>query len=214
MPVTVDYHLFLISPWSYLASERLEAIRRRTGARIRTLPIDVGRTFAEMGGTPPAKRHPSRQSWRLEELERWSRHLDVPIVLQPAHFPADQSLAARLVLAAGELDDGDGAESGEQSLAGRLADAVLAACWRDERDVADRATLEALVTGLDADAEALFARAEEWSTIERAREVTDAAHARGVFGSPTWIVGEERFWGQDRLDFLERAIERAGGADA
>ncbi len=208
MPITVHHHLFLISPWSYLASERLEALRRRTNARIRTLPIDVGRTFSEMGGTPPAQRHPSRQSWRLEELARWSEHLEVPIVLQPAHFPADQAMAVRLVLAAGELDEREAADG--QSLAGRLADAVLAACWRDERDIADRATLVELVRALGADDEALFARAEERSMIERAREVTNEAHAKGVFGSPTWIVGEERFWGQDRLDFLERAIERAG----
>ena len=216
MTVTVDYYHFLISPWSHLASARLEALRSRTGARIRYLPIEVARTFADMGGTPPAKRHPSRQSWRLEELGRWAAHLDVPIVLEPPFFPADQALAARLVLAAGELDEADGGGDGpssaeRQSLAGRLSDAVLAACWRDGRDVADRATLESLVDGLGVDRDALFARAEEWSLIERAREVTDEAHARGVFGSPTWIVGEERFWGQDRLEFLERAIEAKAG---
>ena len=210
MTVTVDYYHFLISPWSYLASARLEALRARTGARMRYLPIEVARTFAEMGGTPPAKRHPSRQSWRLEELGRWASHLDVPIVLEPPFFPADQALAARLVLAAGELDEAEGAAD-DRPLAGRLSDAVLAACWRDGRDVADRATLESLVDDLGVDRAALFARAEEWSLIERAREVTDEAHARGVFGSPTWVVGDERFWGQDRLEFLERAIGAKAG---
>ena len=174
---------------------------------MRYLPIEVARTFADMGGTPPAKRHPSRRSWRLEELERWAAHLDVPIALEPSFFPADQALAARLVLAAGELD---GVDPDGRTVAGRLSDAVLGACWRDGRDIADRTTLESLVDGLGVDREALFARAQAWSMIERAREVTDEAHARGVFGSPTWVLGRERFWGQDRLEFLERAIAAGG----
>lgn len=212
MTVTVDYYHFLISPWSYLASARLAALAERTGARVRYLPIDVGRTFAEMGGTPPAKRHPSRQSWRLEELARWAAHLDVPIVPQPPFFPADQAMAARLVLAAGELDEttgGAGAPDGARPLAGRLSDAVLGACWRDGRDVADRDVLVSLVDALDIGGEALFARAEDAAMFERARAVTDEAHAREVFGSPTWIVDGQRFWGQDRMDFLERAIAPA-----
>ncbi len=199
MAVTVDYYHFLISPWSYLSIGRLNALRERTGCTVRYLPIDVGSTFGEMGGTPPAKRHPSRQSWRLEELKRFSDFLSVPINLQPAFFPADQSLAARLVLAAGDLDAGVSA--------GRLSDAVLTACWRDQANVADRATLQALVTGLGMDADTLLAAAEGDAIAERYTATTTEAHSRGVFGSPTFMVGEERFWGQDRLDFLEAAIE-------
>lgn len=209
MPVTVDYYHFLISPWSYLAIPRLNELRERTGATLRYLPIDVGSTFAEMGGTPPGKRHPSRQSWRLEELRRFSDHLDLPINLEPAFFPADQSLAARLVLAAGDLKPTDAA--GSATAANRLSDAVLTACWRDQANVADRSTLSDIVKGLGLEADALLASAEDDAMTSRFNATTAEAHARGVFGSPTLIVGEERFWGQDRLDFAQAAIVRAGG---
>jgi len=199
MTVTVDYYHFLISPWSYLSIARLNALVERTGAKVRYLPIDVPSTFSEMGGVPPAKRHVARQSWRLEELARFATHLDVPINLQPAHFPVDQSLAARLVLAAGELDDGNAA--------GRLSDAVLTACWRDEANVADRATLIGLMESLGLQADFLLGAAEDSANANRLESTTAEAHTRGVFGSPTWIVGEERFWGQDRIEFLERAID-------
>ena len=208
MSVSVDYYHFLISPWSYLSIERLNAIRARTGATIRYLPIDVGRTFGDMGGTPPAKRHPSRQSWRLEELERYSKLLNVPMNLQPKFFPADQSQAAKLVLAANELGDAPAADG--STAASRLSDAVLTACWKDEADIADRDTLSSIVSGLGLDADALLASSGSDAIAARYTTTTDEAHARGVFGSPTLIVGEERFWGQDRLDFAEAAIKAAG----
>lgn len=202
MTVTVDYFHFLISPWSYLACERLNGIRERTGATIRYLPIDVGSTFGEMGGVPPGKRHPSRQSWRLEELLRWSDHLGLPLNASPAHFPVDCSLAARLVLAAGR--------DGSHIDAGRLSDAVLTACWRDEKDVSDRTTLQRLAGGLGLDVPALLTAADSDDLVALFQATTGEAHAREVFGSPTWIVDGTRFWGQDRMDFLERAIEAAG----
>lgn len=202
MPV-VDYYHFLISPWSYLAIPRLAAIQSRTGVRFRYLPIDVGRTFGDMGGTPPAKRHPSRQSWRLEELQRFSEHLDIPMNLQPAYFPADQSLAARLVLAAGHGDTAD-----MESAAGKLSDAILTACWQREQNIADETTLLNLMRELDLDAEGLMSSAQSESVGQQFAATTDEAHARGVFGSPTLIVGEQRFWGQDRLDFAEAAIQK------
>lgn len=208
MSVTVDYYHFLISPWSYLSIGRINEIRARTGANIRYLPIDVGSTFGEMGGTPPAQRHPSRQTWRLEELDRFATHLGLPINLKPKFFPADQSQAARLLLAANELGDTPSADG--STAASRLSDAVLTACWKDEADIADRDTLSALVTGLGLDADALFAVADSEAMAEKYKATTDEAHARGVFGSPTLIVGEERFWGQDRLDFAEAAIKKAG----
>lgn len=198
--LVVDYYHFLISPWSYLAIPRLEQLRERTGAEIRYLPIDVGKTFADMGGTPPAKRHPSRQSWRLEELKRFSEHLDIPMNLQPKYFPADQALAARLVLAVGQQDG---------NLAGQLSNAILTACWRDEENIADEQTLSKLLASLGLDSESLMASAKAEATGSLFDATTDEAHARGVFGSPTLVVGEERFWGQDRLDFAEAAILRA-----
>lgn len=194
MSKTVDYYHFLISPWSYLAIDRFNSLKERRGIEVNYLPIDVGSTFGNMGGLPPAKRHPSRQRFRMDELKRWSSYLKVPMNLTPAFFPADQSMAAAMVYAAGGTD------------AGILSDAVLTAVWRDEKNIADTDTLSAIANDCGLDGLALLAAAEDPSVQGKMIEITKVAHEKEVFGSPTYSVGGELFWGQDRLDFLERAL--------
>ena len=96
MAHTVDYYHFLISPWSYLAIKQFNQIKQKTGANVNYYPIDVMSTFGNMGGQPPAQRHPSRQKFRMDELKRWSSHLSIPMNFTPAFFPADQSTACLL----------------------------------------------------------------------------------------------------------------------
>ena len=194
MSQTVDYYHFLISPWSYLAIGRFNELKARTGIAVNYLPIDVPTTFGNMGGVPPAKRHPSRQRFRMDELKRWSQHLNVPMNLTPAFFPADQTLAACMVYAA----DADNQAA--------LSDEVLTAGWRDEKNIADRDTLAALATDCGLDAESLLSAADTDAMRQKLTDVTAHAHSIDVFGSPTYSVKGELFWGQDRLDFLERAL--------
>ena len=194
MSKTVDYYHFLISPWSYLAIDRFNSLKERTGIQVNYLPIDVGSTFGNMGGLPPAKRHPSRQRFRMDELKRWSSHLEVPMNLTPSFFPADQSLAAAMVYAAGGTD------------AGILSDAVLTAVWRDEKNIADSDTLVGIANDCGLDGLALLSAADGESVKGKMIETTQVAHEKEVFGSPTYSVDGELFWGQDRLDFLERAL--------
>ena len=191
----VDYYHFLISPWSYLAIGRFNELKARTGITVDYLPIDVGSTFGDMGGVPPAKRHPSRQRFRMDELKRWSSYLDIPMNFTPAFFPADQTLAAGMLYAA----------QPEQRAA--LSDAVLTACWRDEKDIANPDTLAELASECGCDATALSAAASEPANADKLMSVTRDAHAKDIFGSPTYAYGDELFWGQDRLDFLERALQ-------
>lgn len=194
MAHTVDYYHFLISPWSYLAIGRFNEIKSKTGANVNYYPIDVMSTFGNMGGQPPAKRHPSRQKFRMDELKRWSSHLAIPMNLTPAFFPVDQSTAARMVYAAAAED------------AGTLSDAVLTAVWRDEKNIADTDTLVAIADDAGLDGKALLAASSEASCQEAFDTRTAEAHERNVFGSPSWIVNDELFWGQDRLDFLSAAL--------
>ena len=198
MPKTVDYYHFLISPWSYLAIDRFAALRESSGARVHCKPIDVMKTFDTMGGLPPAKRHPSRQRLRMDELKRWSRRLGVPMNLTPAHFPTDQSLAARMVYAAGGAD-------GEPA-AMQLSDALLTAVWAEERDIAEEGTLKAIAADGGLDGDELLGKARADGIGELYERTTAEAHERDVFGSPTWVVDGENFWGQDRIDFLEEAL--------
>ena len=196
---TIDYYLFLLSPWCYIGTQAFNQVAAKHGATVNYKPIDVMSTFENMGGTPPAKRHPSRQRLRMDEMRRWSAHLQIPINLKPAHWPTDQSMAAKLVLAAGK----------QGRNAGPLSDSILAAVWRDEQDIADPATLRQLITAQGWDADALLQQAETPELAKQYAAATEEAHSRDVFGAPTFIYNDELFWGQDRIEFLDRALAAA-----
>lgn len=193
MQKTVDYYLFLLSPWSYLGINRIDELVKKHDLKINYKPIDVMQTFENMGGVPPMKRHPSRQRFRMDELKRWSAYLNVPMNFEPAHFPTNQAFAAKMAIAAG--DD-----------AGPFSNACLTAVWAEEKDIADVDTLRAIATSCGLDADALVASAESDDIANRFQAITDEAHGRDVFGSPTFVYEGENFWGQDRIDFLDRAL--------
>lgn len=194
MDKIIDYYFTPLSPWTYLGHERFKDIAARHGAAIRCKPVDYGKVFPESGGLPLAKRPPQRQAYRLFELERWRKFLAVPLTIHPKFFPAPADLAARLILAASETAQF------------RLAGALLRAVWAEDRNVADPATLRAIADGCDLDGTALLAGAEAPEAAARYDGLTQEAIDRRVFGAPTYIYRDEPFWGQDRLDFLERAL--------
>lgn len=198
MPKIVDYYVSLNSPWTHLGAARLEAMVARHGAALRIFPVDFGTIFAGSGGLPLPKRSPQRQAYRMMELRRWRDRLGIPIQLQPKFFPAREALPAHLVIAVRETLG--------QAPAVALAHAILKALWQEERDTGDAAVLAELATGLGLDAAALLPLAEEPRWAERRAADSAEALARGVFGAPSYVLGEEIFWGQDRLDFLDAAL--------
>ena len=198
MTKTVDYFLSPVSPWTYLGHDRLVSIARRHGATVRVKPMDLGRVFPVSGGVPLAKRAPQRQAYRLHELARWRDHLGVPLQVHPRHFPVPADEAAKAIVAA-DLVAGTDAALG-------LAGALMRACWAEERDVSDPATIAEVVARCGLDAAALAARADEAARAYDA--YTAEAVERRVFGAPFYFVGDEPFWGQDRLEFVERALAR------
>jgi 2-hydroxychromene-2-carboxylate isomerase len=198
MTKTVDYFLSPVSPWTYLGHDRLVSIARRHGATVRVKPMDLGRVFPVSGGVPLAKRAPQRQAYRLHELARWRDHLGVPLQVHPRHFPVPADEAAKAIVAA-DLVAGTDAALG-------LAGALMRACWAEERDVSDPATIAEVVARCGLDAAALAARADEAARAYDA--YTAEAVERQVFGAPFYFVGDEPFWGQDRLEFVERALAR------
>lgn len=200
MAPRVDYFVSLNSPWTHLGAARLEAVAARHGAGLRIYPVDFGTIFPATGGLPVAQRSPQRRAYRMQELRRWRDHLGVPIQLEPRFFPADERLAARCVIAARETV-GDGP-------AVALAHRVLKALWEEERDTADPSVLAALIGEVGLDAPALLAPDAQARWDERRVSDTRAALDRGVFGAPSYVVGEDVFWGQDRLEFLDRHLAR------
>jgi 2-hydroxychromene-2-carboxylate isomerase len=195
---TVDYFLSASSPWTYLGHPRLVAMAARYGARIRPRPVDFGRIFAATGGLPLNARPPARRAYRDWELKRWKAWLNDPIKLEPKFFPVSAAGAGRLVIAAEPLGV-------EVQL--RLAYAAMREVFVEDRNIAEQPTLAALVAreGLPA---TLVADSDSAQVRARYDAYTEEAIERKVFGAPTYIVDGEPFWGQDRLDFVERALAR------
>jgi len=197
---TVDYYFAPQSPWAYLGHQRLADIARRTGASIRVMPMDLGgKVFPISGGLPLGQRAPQRQAYRLVELQRFSEHLGAPLHLKPKYFPVGGDDAARLIIAADMAQGADAAMT--------VAGAVLSACWAQERNIADEKVLTELLAeqGLPA---ALLEKSHSQAVQERYDAYTQAAIDAGVFGAPSYVIDGEIFWGQDRLDFVERALAR------
>lgn len=197
MSKIIDYFLSPISPWTYLGHARFVEIARRHGAEVNVKPMDLGVVFPETGGLPLAKRPPQRQAYRLTELRRWSAYLDMPLNLHPQFFPTNSTLAARLIIAVARQSPAD---------ALTLAGHIMAATWADEADIAAPETLALRLRRSGLEAERWLQAAEDAWTADVMLVNSREAIQRNVFGSPSYVYGDEVFWGQDRLDFLERAI--------
>jgi len=200
MALHIDYYVSLNSPWTHLGAARIEAMAMAHNASLRIYPVDFGAIFAQSGGLPLPKRSPQRQAYRLQELVRWRDHLGIPIVIQPKFFPADEKLTAGCVIAVRET-------IGEQP-AIKLAHRILKALWQEEKNPADPATLAGLITDVGLDADKVMKLGEEPRWAERRVADTKAALDRNVFGAPSYVIGEDIFWGQDRLGFVERRLAR------
>ncbi len=197
MSKTIDYYFSPQSPWAYLGHARFVALAQASGSTVRVLPADFGKVFAVSGGLPLGKRAPQRQAYRLVELRRFADHLQLPIHAQPQNFPVQGDDAARLIIA---VEMADGAQA-----ALRLTGAVLSAVWAQQRDIADPAVLAQLLAENDLDA-ARLDQSHEATTQQRYEGNIQAAIDAGVFGAPSYCVNGEIFWGQDRLDFLQRKL--------
>ena len=197
MTKIVDYYFAAQSPWTYLGHERLEAIVRSAGAQIRVYPIDLGRVFPVSGGLPLPKRAPQRQAYRLTELKRHSEFLKLPMAIQPKYFPVGGDNAAKLIIA---VDRHDGSQQ-----AMRVAGALLKACWFEERNIASEQTFAEILQTLHLPA-ARIIQAHAQAVQERYDLDTQRAIDIGVFGAPSYVIDGEIFWGQDRLDFVERKL--------
>jgi 2-hydroxychromene-2-carboxylate isomerase len=201
MAITIDYYLSLNSPWTYMGSALFADIAKRNGATINVKPAKFGPIFEKTGGLPLPKRSPERRAYRMMELKRWREVRDIPLVLQPKHSPSDDAAATRLVIAA-KLQGRD---------AHRLSLELGRALWEREESLADPAAMAAAAQRAGLDAAAIRAAGPSDAELDALYEqYTQEALAAGVFGAPSFVLPSgEIFWGQDRLEMLERALKMA-----
>ncbi len=189
----IDYYFSTLSPYVYLAGQRLEEIAARHGVAITYKPVDIGAVFARTGGTPLPERSPARQAYRLQELRRQSSKAGLPLTLKPAFFPTNPAPSSYAVIAAQGAGGGD---------LGALVHGLLRACWAEERDIAEERVVQDCLSAAGFDPgltmSGLLSGAETY-----ARNTEDAV-AAGVFGAPFYVCEDgEMFWGQDRLGDLD-----------
>jgi 2-hydroxychromene-2-carboxylate isomerase len=199
MPVTIDYYLSLNSPWTFMGSALFAEVARRNGATVNVKPAKFGPIFEKTGGLPLPKRSPERRAYRLMELKRWREVRNIPLILQPKNSPSDDAAATRLVIAA-KLQGKD---------AHRLATEFGRAIWELDEPLGEPAVMAAAAKRAGLDAATLRAGGPSDAELDQLYEqYTQEALAAGVFGAPSYVLPSgEFFWGQDRLEMLERALK-------
>ncbi len=196
----IDYYFASVSPYTYLAGTRLEAIAQKHGAGINYKPLDIVALFARTGGIHPKERHPTRQDYRLQELRRQSAKAGLALNLKPAFWPTNTAPSSYAIIAAQNAGGGD---------LGALVHAITAACWAQDQNIADEGVIRGCLTASGFDPELVNSGMLQGAETY-ARNLEDAV-ATGAFGAPFYITDTgERFWGQDRLDDLDWYLESIG----
>lgn len=191
----IDYYFATISPFTYLAGPEFEAIVKKHSATVTYKPLDIMALFARTGGIPPKDRHPNRQEYRLQDMRRRAIVTDLPFTMKPAFWPTNPAPSSYAIIAAQEAG-GD---------VGALVNALTRSCWADDKNVAEDDVIRACLeeTGFDPSLvdSGLLTGADTY-----ARNLEEAV-LKGAFGAPFYISDkDERFWGQDRLDDLDRHL--------
>ncbi|KAH8776390.1 thioredoxin-like protein [Diaporthe sp. PMI_573] len=198
----IEYYFSFISLWSYIGSQRLKTLAQQHNAQIIYKPVDLLHIFSVSGGLPVKQRAPQRQAYRLLEMERWRKIREIPLVKFPKFYPADPSLAHRVLLAAIEEDGYDSDAVQEFARKG------LETVWANEGDIADRETIRRLADAAGLDGARLLKRAEsEDGLVTKEKALTKEAEAERYFGAPVYVYKGEPFWGQDRIEMLEDVIK-------
>lgn len=202
MAISIDYYLSLNSPWTYMGSAPFAEIAHRYGAVVNVKPAKFGPIFEQTGGLPLPKRSPQRQAYRMMELKRWREVRELPLNVTPKFFPSDEAAATRLVIAA-KLQGKD---------AHKLSLELGRAIWEREESFAEPAVMASAAQRAGLDAAALRAGGQSDAELDALYEqFTQDALKAGVFGAPSYVLPSgEIFWGQDRLDLLERALKKLG----
>jgi len=195
-PVFAEFFFDIGSPYSYLAASQMDELGARTGARIWWRPFLLGGVFKATGNVPPATL-PARAPVMLTDLMRWAAHYGIPLAF-PSYFPGNMLQTQRALIAAERA-------SGEASMR-RFAARLFTAYWAEGVDVSRPGVLEDLADEVELDGAALVAATADPSIKQALLDATQSAVERGAFGAPTFFVGQELFFGNDRLMFVEAAL--------
>ena len=196
MTRVVEFYFDVGSPAAYLAWTQLPRIAQETGATIAYKPFLLGGVFQASGNRSPME-VPAKGKYIQHDLERYARRYGVPFERNP-HFPINT-----LMLMRGAL----GLQMREPQKFTDYLNAVFRAIWVEAKNMNDPATVAAVLQQAGFDPQQVLALTADSAVKEQLKAVTQEAVSRGVFGAPTFFVGEHMFWGQDRLDFVKESLQ-------
>ena len=185
-----------VSPWAYIGHAPFVAIAREHGLAIDWRPVNLGEIFPQTGGLPLAKRPPARQRYRMLELQRWREKRGLSFHLHPKHWPFDCALADRTIIAL--------VQSGSDPAT--YIGSIFKAVFEEERDGASEQVLGEMLSASGHDGQSIIKSAHSPETEAAYKTNIAEALGAGVFGSPTYVLDGELFWGQDRLELLQDAL--------
>ena len=195
----IEYYMSHGSPWTFLGHKRINKIALENNYELIIMPVNYGEVFPATGGLPVNKRSIQRQKYRLQELARWSEFLKVKLNTEPKFFPSRSLLPSLAIISAKLLKYENVMD---------IAYRIMEALWVKELDIDDEKTLKSVISKLTPSAEELIDFSKQDVVSNEIKKNTEKALKSSVFGAPTYIIDDEVFWGQDRLDFVERYIKR------
>jgi 2-hydroxychromene-2-carboxylate isomerase len=197
MSRSIEYYFSLQSPWAYIGHKAFRGVVAAHDLAVIHKPVILVELFSETGGLPLLKRHPSRQKYRMLELQRWRDKRGLTFKTQPRHWPFNARLTDGFVIAAIEagLDPNP------------FLDLAFPAIWEGDRDLADPATIKELGDKAGLPSDKLLARSPDAAVGAIYEQNRQDAIAAGVFGAPAYVLDGEVFWGQDRIELLADALK-------
>jgi 2-hydroxychromene-2-carboxylate isomerase len=196
MTRTVQFYFDVGSPAAYLAFARLPALCQQTGATLDWRPMLLGGVFQATGNHSPAT-IPAKGKYLFTDLQRFASRHGIDFRQNP-FFPINTLTLMRMAM---------GLSMREPQRLAAFVEAVYRAIWVQERNLNDPVVVSRVLQDAGFDPEAMLALAGDAAVKEQLKTQTQEAVARGVFGAPTFFVGDEMYWGQDRLDFVKEALE-------
>ena len=196
--IQVEYFMSHGSPWTFLGHKRLGEIIKKYKVKLNMFPVNYGEIFPISGGLPVSKRPVQRQKIRLQELKRWSKFLDINLIPQPTSFPSKSMLPSLLIIASQIMKTNKDFE---------LAHNIMNALWVEDLDIDDENVLLSILNKMDFSSEEILSLAKSEECSNTIQKFTKIAIEKNVFGAPTFIIDDQIYWGQDRLNFVDRHLE-------
>ncbi len=195
----IKYFMSHASPWTFLGHNKIIKISKDNGCDLEMLPVNFGEIFPVSGGLPVHKRPLQRQTYRLQELKRWSEYLKINLNPQPEYFPSRSLLPTNVIISLKLLNFNNIFE---------IANTIMEGLWVKQMDIDDPTNLKKILLRYYKTAEEILEFAQSDVVKKELKKYTEDAIKLSVFGAPTYIIDDQVFWGQDRLDFVERYIKR------